>query len=283
MGGEGATERAAAPRTAVLGLGRAGRDLLHLLVASGQPPALAWRRGDGPATVAGVAVTGGALPGRIDAELIVLAVPDGAIGELAAALARQVRLSRGTAVAHLSGATPAAVLRRAGLDRPCASMHPLQTLVGDGRAHAPFPWILEGEPDAVDRAEALVLALGCEAVPLDAGGKARYHTAATMVSNHLVALTHAAHRQFRRAGLPADRLPALFIPLMETALDHVARQGPSAALTGPVLRGDVETVAGHLRELADSPADRDAYRSLSVLLLEIAAQRGTPPAQHGMV
>jgi len=121
----------------------------------------------------------------------------------------------------------------------------------------------------------LVGELACDAVQLEAAGKARYHAAATMAANHLVALARVAERQLRLAGLPGDRLPALFIPLMEAALAHVAREGTAAALTGPLIRGDVDTVAGHLRVLADSPGDRDVYLALSETLLEFAEERGT--------
>ena len=275
MAGDGAATIGRVPSTAVLGLGRAGRDLVHMLSAAGIPPCLAWRRGVGAATVAGVAVAEGDLPSTIDAELIVLAVPDGAIGPLSARLSREATLAADTAVLHLSGARPAAVIRDAGLRTYCGAMHPLQTLLGDGRPRLPFTWVLEGDPIAIARAELLVGELACDAVRLGAAGKVRYHAAATLAANHLVALARVAERQLRLAGLPGDRLPSLFIPLMEAALAHVAREGTAAALTGPLVRGDVDTVAGHLQVLGDSPADRDVYLALGEILLELAEERGT--------
>jgi predicted short-subunit dehydrogenase-like oxidoreductase (DUF2520 family) len=222
-----------------------------------------------------VAVAEGDLPSTIDAELIVLAVPDGAIGPLSARLSREATLAADTAVLHLSGARPAAVIRDAGLRTYCGAMHPLQTLLGDGRPRLPFTWVLEGDPIAIARAELLVGELACDAVRLGAAGKVRYHAAATLAANHLVALARVAERQLRLAGLPGDRLPSLFIPLMEAALAHVAREGTAAALTGPLVRGDVDTVAGHLQVLGDSPADRDVYLALGEILLELAEERGT--------
>ncbi len=271
---EGETTEAAVPCVAVLGLGRAGTDLVHLLRDAGIEVSFAWSRNAAGQTVAGVPVTGGALPRRIDADVLLLAVPDRAITDVARRLAASTALPAGATVLHLSGATPAAAIRDGGVTAPCGAMHPLQTLVGDGHPPRPFGWVLEGDADALIHARRIVTRMGCSAVELSAENKPRYHAAAAMVSNQLVALARIAERQMTLAGLPSTQLPELFLPLMRTALAHVAQTGTAGALTGPLVRGDEATVAGHLEAMGDSPADLACYRALSAVLLEIAAERG---------
>ena len=259
---------------AVLGMGRAGRDLVHMLREAGIEVVLAWNRSGEVHPVADVTVRCGALPQRIDAQAVVLAVSDEAIGELSRRLGRSTQLRTGASLLHLSGAAPSDLLRTEGAERTCASMHPLQTLLGDGDVRRPFPWILEGDDEAVAVAKALARALDCPVARLPADAKARYHAAATTASNLLVALASIVHRQATMAGLPADQVPALFAPLMETTLAHLTDRGPADALTGPVLRGDLQTISRHLEVLGDQPEDLACYRRLSLQLVELARQRG---------
>lgn len=262
-----------APSIAVLGLGRAGRDLVHLARASGVRVALAWNRSPCDALPAGVGAQCGALP-RIDASMAVLAVSDAAIAPLARELAEASLVGRDTVLAHLSGATPSAALVGAGGGHGQVAMHPLQTFLGDGAVPTPFPWVLEGDERGVEVARSLVEALGCRATRISAGGKARYHAAATMASNLLVGLICVVERQSAAAGLSPAELPQLFLPLMETTLAHVAAEGTSRALTGPIRRGDLDTVEAHLRTLDDSPEDLDVYARLSLQLIDAALEAG---------
>jgi len=245
-----------------------------LLRAAGVEVPLAWNRSPGPGRVADVAIHCGDLPRSIDATAVVLAVSDAAIGHIARELGRDTQLREEAALLHLSGAVPADAMRQGG--RSCASMHPLQTLLGDGDVHRPFPWIVEGDDDAVGAATTLADALGCPVARIPVGGKTRYHAAATAASNLLVALADLVHRQATIAGLPAEHVATLFAPLMESTLAHVRDRGPTRALTGPVLRGDLATVVGHLEILADHPEDLASYRRLSLQLVDIARERGLP-------
>jgi predicted short-subunit dehydrogenase-like oxidoreductase (DUF2520 family) len=262
-----------APSVAVLGLGRAGRDLVHMARASGIDVTVAWSRTLCGDILPDVTVEHGDLP-SIDAALVVLAVPDSAIGPVAAELRRAGVLQPTTTLAHLSGATAATALRATGDGRGCVAMHPLQTFLGDGRVPRPFPWILEGDTSAVEIARRLVSALGCSCIELPEAGKARYHAAATMASNLLVGLLRVVERQAALAGLPASQLPQLFVPLMQATLSNAAAVGTSRALTGPIRRGDLDTVAAHLRTLEDSPEDLDVYARLSLHLIDAALESG---------
>jgi predicted short-subunit dehydrogenase-like oxidoreductase (DUF2520 family) len=169
-------------------------------------------------------------------DIVVLCVPDEAIGEVA----RQVEM--GPWVAHVSGATPLAALdphtRR-------FSLHPLQTFT---RARGPEQ--LDGAWAAVtaesDEAGAvatwLAETLGLRPFPLDDAARPLYHAGAAIASNYLVTLHEVASDLFRAAGAPPDAL----VPLMRRTIEN------DFELTGPIERGDWETVEAHRRAIREA-------------------------------
>lgn len=184
-------------------------------------------------------------------DAIVIATPDGAIGEVAAAIAP----SDDVVIAHMSGALGLAPLmahsRR-------AVLHPLVALPdGDRGADrlvgAWFGLSREGDP----LVEQVVEELHGRIVRLAEGDWSRYHAAAVMASNHLVALMGQVERVASSMGVPLEA----FLDLAGGALADVSELGPAAALTGPVRRGDLETVQRHLAALPE--AERSAYLALS--------------------
>ena len=104
---------------------------------------------------------------------------------------------------------------------------------------------------------------------LDDADRTRYHAAAVVASNHLVALLGQVERLAASCDVPFEA----FAPLAIASLQNVFHHGPAAALTGPVARGDLGTVEGHLREL--DPAERDAYRSLAREAARLTGRRDT--------
>jgi predicted short-subunit dehydrogenase-like oxidoreductase (DUF2520 family) len=169
---------------------------------------------------------------RIDdaGALVLLCVPDSAISEVARTIAP------GPWIAHTSGATPLAALaphvRRFGL-------HPLQTIVlGRGPEQLDGAWaaITGEDDDAVRRASWLAAELGLNPFRIDDGMRALYHAGAAMASNYLVTLHRAASDLFQRAGAPPEAL----LPMMQRVIDN------GFELTGPIARGDWQTVEAHL-------------------------------------
>ena len=183
-----------------------------------------------------------------DAELVLLCVPDRAIPEVAGSI------PIGPWVAHVSGATPLAALdpheRRLGL-------HPLQTFT---RARGPEQ--LDGAWAAItaetDEARAagrwLAETLGLHAFDLADSARTLYHAGAAIASNYLVTLHRAASRLFEDAGAP----PKALIPLMTRTIEN------GFELTGPIARGDWETVDAHVRAIHDEAPDLEPmYRALA--------------------
>jgi len=256
---------------ALVGPGRAGTTVAAALSARGWTPvAVAGRSADAPSTQR-VAVRLGApavdvaKAGR-GAELVIIATPDAAIAETAVALASA--LEPGALVIHLSGACSLDELdklHRGRSDVDVGSLHPLQSLpsVEVGLARLAGSWCAVDGPDAVER---LAISLGLRPIRIPPAARVEYHAAATIASNHLVALLGQATRVARDVGVPPEAL----WPLVRATIDNVEALGAPDALTGPVARGDADTVARHLDALPTE--EHAAYRALATEALRLCGR-----------
>jgi predicted short-subunit dehydrogenase-like oxidoreductase (DUF2520 family) len=239
---------------ALVGPGRAGLTVTVALARRGWRVAGVAGRGVEAASTRAAADRLGA-PARpvaeigTDADIVIVATPDAAIPAAAETLAASVRPD--ALVLHLSGARGLDALDAVPARR--AALHPLQSLptVELGIERLAGSWAaVAGDPQVVALAESIEL----RPFPLADGDRAAYHAAAAIASNHLVALLGQVERT---APVPLE----VFLPLVRATVDNVAALGPSAALTGPVARGDVDTVRAHLGAL---PAgEHEAYRALA--------------------
>jgi predicted short-subunit dehydrogenase-like oxidoreductase (DUF2520 family) len=216
------------------------------------------------------------------AELVLLTVPDDALGDLVAGLGRLGAWHPGQIVVHTAGAVGTSVLApvRAVGGIPLA-IHPAMTFTGtslDLARLAGCVFAVTGPTPVLPIGQALVVELGGEPVVVAEETRGLYHAALAHGANHLVVLVAQAAHALAAAGIEApDRVLG---PLLTAALDSAVRGSASvggsaratsgvAALTGPVVRGDVGTVAGHLAELAAltgrDPAAADLPGSYRVL------------------
>lgn len=193
-----------------------------------------------------------------DADLVVLCVPDRAIPEVASAI------PPGSWIAHTSGSRTLEALdphvRR-------FSLHPLQTFVpGGGPEQLDGAWsAVSGESEeALAAGFELADLLGLRAFELDDGEHALYHAAASMAQGFLVAVHWAAAELFEQAGAP----PAALLPLMRRTMDN------DFELTGPLTRGDWETVERHLEVIRERrPELEPMYRALTEMITSAVATR----------
>jgi predicted short-subunit dehydrogenase-like oxidoreductase (DUF2520 family) len=234
----------------------------------------------------GARPTGDPAPRVAEAELILLAVPDGALGDLAARLAPATGW-RGRTVLHHAGALGPEVLdplRRRGAST--GVLHPLQCL-GDGPLAAK---VLPGSRCRIEgtrkaRRLAERLADDLDLVPLRLRGKLSgadrraYHAAAALLSNDLVALLGLGAQLLQSVGLDRKTAVEALVPLALGTLEQAGRQGISAALSGPVVRGDAAALQGHLRALSRRARRAEpVHRALSEELLRLAvAESSLPP------
>jgi predicted short-subunit dehydrogenase-like oxidoreductase (DUF2520 family) len=207
-------------------------------------------------------------------DIVLLAVPDDAIGSVAEAI-RDAPLGHAV-VLHCSGLRDRGALAALqGRAKGLGSFHPLQTLAGDseaaGRLHAAFA-VLEGDVEAVAAGRRLAAALGMEALAIEAAQKPRYHAAAVIASNYTVTLAAVAAQLAREAGVPSEAASRIFLPLLAGTVKNLELLGPASALTGPIRRGDVGTIEAHLRALSDE--DRRLYAVLGLRAVALAQEAG---------
>jgi predicted short-subunit dehydrogenase-like oxidoreductase (DUF2520 family) len=203
----------------VVGRGRLGRPLARALRAAGVDAS-------GPT---------GRDESTLPADIVLLCVPDAEIACAAATVRDTARF-----VGHLSGATP---LAGSAVD---FSIHPLRSFTGDEGPDA-FGGIgfavTAASPEALDAAHDLVARLGGRPFGLADDQRAGYHAAASIASNFVVTLLAAAERVAGSSGITASDARTLFAPLVRGTVENWVALGPDDALTGPVARGDIETVA----------------------------------------
>jgi predicted short-subunit dehydrogenase-like oxidoreductase (DUF2520 family) len=205
----------------------------------------------------------------LDADLLWLCVPDREIRRVAESIAE---MGKGSPryVFHSSGALPSAevsALRSRGA--AVASVHPLMTFVGGSRpALEGVPFALEGDPLALRVARRIVRDLGGEAFLLRASQKAAYHAWATFTSPLWLAFLVTLEEAACKVGLTRKAARRLSLPILRQTLDNYVRFGPGRSFSGPIIRGDVETVAKHLAVLRRQPSVRDVYTALVRVALE---------------
>lgn len=239
-------------RARVIGGGRAGTAMAGALGRRGWHVDGPWGRSDDP--------TGAAR----DVDLVVIATPDGVIAEVAAA----IDPDDGAVVAHLSGAT---TLDALGPHPRRASIHPLMAIphgeAGIARLCDGGWFAVAGDPVATR----VVEALGGRLVTVADEHRVRYHAAASIASNHLVALLGQVERLAASIDVPLEA----YLDLASGALGSVGDVGPAAALTGPAARGDHQTLRAHIGAL---PVDeRAAYVAMMRAAQRLAPHAGAPP------
>jgi predicted short-subunit dehydrogenase-like oxidoreductase (DUF2520 family) len=212
------------------------------------------------------------------ATLVLLAVRDDVIDAVAAKLP----LRPGMTVMHCSGALGSDILRSVAPGVSRGSYHPLQSFASQpARTLAVPPYVvaIEGDDEALARAEQLAAATGHRSLCLAADQKAGYHAAAVLASNCLVALEAAASRVMGASIDDDERAWQLLWPLVVGTLSGLEDGRFAAAITGPVARGDANGVRRNLDALEGDRGARDLYRSLGREALRIAADAGLEARQ----
>jgi len=224
----------------------------------------------------------------LDATLLWFCVPDREIHGAASALAGHLAAC---AVTHKKNRVPNKVpskvrfafhssgallsrelepLRKAGI--AVASVHPLMTFVaGTHPSLTPVPFAMEGDHAATRVARQIVRKLGGESFSLPAARKAAYHAWATLTSPLLLAFLVTLEEAANAAGFTRKNARRQSLPIIRQTLANYSRLGPAPSFSGPLVRGDADTVARHLAVLKKHPGPREVYVALAR-----AALRGLP-------
>jgi predicted short-subunit dehydrogenase-like oxidoreductase (DUF2520 family) len=273
-------------RVFIIGPGHVGRGLFRAFRASGVE--VVGLHGKRPS---GVATSTGAIPTDVSrANVVIVCVRDPqldeTIGEVTIA-ATDGRIARGTVVVHTSAiAEPAGLnaLTQAGF--PSGTFHPLVPF-SDPEISAELlrkGWIgVDGDIAARNASRRLAGHLGARVLEIPPGRKPAYHAAAVISSNFPVVLASVAGHLLHDIGIPDASAYQAVESLMSGALTNMKQALPDDALTGPIMRGDAETVGKHVRALQGHPEALEVYRSLSTAAVEIARRRGVDPKKLAAV
>jgi predicted short-subunit dehydrogenase-like oxidoreductase (DUF2520 family) len=266
-----AAKRATKPHIAIIGAGSLAGALTLALDKAGYPideivsrarsaSLRHARRLAAKVGAAAVAVT----RAQIRAEVVWFCVPDGAIASAAESLKEAADWS-GKVALHSSGALTSdelVVLRRRGA--VVASVHPLMTFVPGSRPSlGGVPFAIEGDKKAVQAARAIVLDLRGQPFSIRKQHKQAYHAWGMFTSPLLVALMAASERVAAVAGMLRGAARERMLPIVKQTLTNYAALGGAESFSGPIARGDVETVKKHLRVLHALPQAREIYVALA--------------------
>ena len=207
------------------------------------------------------------------AELVLLAVPDDALGELVSGAAGTGHFQPGQLVIHTSGRYGTSVLAPA---ERCGAIglaiHPAMTFTGmslDLQRLNACSFAVTADPEVLPVAQALAVEMGGEPVVVAEEHRGAYHAALAHAANHLNTLTAQSAEVLERIGV--DDPSRVLGPLMQASLDNALASG-AGALTGPVARGDTGTLGHHMQVLSDPALPTDA-RAAYAVMAQSAVQR----------
>jgi predicted short-subunit dehydrogenase-like oxidoreductase (DUF2520 family) len=277
-------KRAKKPRIAIVGAGNLASALAVALHEAGygideivsrrRPASLRLARRLASSVGASAVATAGA---ELRAQVVWFCVPDGSIASAAESLRRATGWT-GKVALHSSGALSSdelASLRRCGA--AVASVHPLMTFVRGSRPPlVGVPFAIEGDPGAVRAARTLVLNLRGLPFVIRKRHKQAYHAWGMFLSPLFTALLSASERVAVAAGVPRSAAKERMLPIVRQTLANYAALGAPQAFSGPIARGDVDTVRKHLKALRAVPEAREVY-----LALARSALRDLPAKNRG--
>jgi predicted short-subunit dehydrogenase-like oxidoreductase (DUF2520 family) len=275
---------------AILGAGRVGSSVGFLLKRAGfSITGVAARTEESAGTAAAFIGDGRPMTDVVraaaGAELIFITTPDRVIQDVCEKIAAAGSVAAGSLVIHMSGAHSLGLLDSAGKTGALrAVLHPLQSLASREQGIKTLPgsyFRVESDAEALPTARGIVKALGGIELEMpkwssDRESAALYHAGAVAVSNYFVALIQYGLKFYESLG--ADKKEALkaVLPLIRGTLHNIETLGIPDALTGPIMRGDADTVRDHLAAIRNrTPELIGLYKALARQTVEVARDKGS--------
>ena len=269
---------------AILGMGRVGTAVGSLLRSAGYRIVAVASRSVGSAEK-GVKYTGGkvytSLAGAASqAECIFITTGDDAIASVCEEISRKGGAGAGKKVVHMSGAGKLDLLESAhSTGSRIASMHPIQSFASVEGAVKNIPGSTFGvtaEEEIRDWAVQIVRDLGGVPFFVSDADRPLYHAAACIASNYLVALMYVVEEVYKSVGLNRESAIKAFWPLVTGTINNIENRGTVQSLTGPISRGDIETVKKHIEAFRDKlPQFLDLYNIMGVFASDIGLKNKT--------
>ncbi|MBW2276506.1 MAG: DUF2520 domain-containing protein [Deltaproteobacteria bacterium] len=222
-------------------------------------------------------------PAIREVDVVLATVPDLSIARLAERAVESAVINDAQVWLHCAGGLAAdALAPLRGRVRGVGTLHPAlafpRGLVTEIPAGVSFA--VDGDPPALDAANELIAALGGVAVRVPPEQRVTYHAALVLASNYLVALLAEARAVLRHAGMTTQDAERLLVSLGPSALRAATDVGIDSSLTGPISRGDAESVERHLNALAGTPEAARLYRELGRATLRVARDRSDLSAEQ---
>ncbi|KXG76469.1 Rossmann-like and DUF2520 domain-containing protein [Thermotalea metallivorans] len=211
-----------------------------------------------------------------DVDFLWITTTDDHIKEVCDHLAEENAFRKGQIVAHMSGASSSRILYRA-KEKGCFiySIHPLQSFADIGKAiedleHTYFS--IEGDGEKMDVIEGLFQKMGNRTFRIATEHKGLYHAAACIFSNYLVTLMHQGLAYFEKIGIPKKEGFQAVLPLILGTIENIEALGTAIALTGPIARGDGETIFHHIQSIEEKmPETLWFYKMMGQMTFHLAS------------
>jgi predicted short-subunit dehydrogenase-like oxidoreductase (DUF2520 family) len=207
-------------------------------------------------------------------DIIAVTTQDRIIKEVAVEITEKVERLDNKLFFHTSGAHSATLLSP--LETKGArigALHPLQTFPDIDSAINVLSdtyIFIEGGEDSIDALREIGNALGSGVIRMEGEQKSLYHLCAVIVCNLLCALLYTGEEIMDKIGIELKP----FFPIIKATLNNIENKGPLMSLTGPIVRGDMETVLSHLKSMEGMELYKKVYKSLSLVALDMAKERG---------
>jgi predicted short-subunit dehydrogenase-like oxidoreductase (DUF2520 family) len=275
---------------AIIGAGRVGTSVGYLLAKAGYAVVAVAARTAASAEKAAVFIGAGepttdVVKAASKADIVFITTPDGAIKNSCDKLAAGGGLKAGSLVVHMFGAQSLDLLDAAlSVGSSRAVIHPLQSVPSPAQGIKNLPgsyFRTEADPAALAIAHELVKALGGAELVMpkwspDKDSAALYHAGAIAVSNYFVALVDYGLKFYQALGADKQETLKALLPLIKGTLQNIETLGTTDALTGPIARGDVETIKGHLDAMRKKTPELMAlYKELARQTVSVARDRGS--------
>jgi predicted short-subunit dehydrogenase-like oxidoreductase (DUF2520 family) len=214
-----------------------------------------------------------------DADVIFIGVADDAITEVAKELYKNGDLKSESLLIHFSGVLTSNILKHEKLRLPVASAHPLQTFptidIGINTLKDTF-WFCEGDKKALTFLQDLIPKISRAYKTIDSNAKTFYHLSAVFACNYLTSLMELSLTCADRSNIQRGELFEALKPLINSTLNNIETNGTTKALTGPIARGDIETISKHLKKLNDDHGEilLESYKNLGKVAVKLSDLKG---------
>jgi predicted short-subunit dehydrogenase-like oxidoreductase (DUF2520 family) len=266
----------------IIGAGIVGTAIGEALEARGFKIAAVSARSQASLERAGAHLSARVTSDSVDAaksgDIIFITTPDDSVSQACEDIAANGGFDSNDTVFHMSGALGLNALGGAlHYGAKIGSIHPMQTFSDIETAVDSLPGSVFGitaEGETLTLAEEIVSVLGGESFLIRDEDKPIYHAAACVVSNYLVSLVHFGEQLYGDIGIPKETAKKAFMPLIRATVENIGKKGTTPSLTGPIARGDADTIRRHLAAMEKtSPWAVSLYRELGAYTIKVAVEK----------